>query len=164
MKTDTLQQHRRQFPPRQNSGHNKTRGNYVTKTIQPLTKRKAWESLATHSKEIKKLHLGKLFAQDSKRCERFTVEAAGLFLDYYKNRITDQTLELLLQLAAESGLRGKIDALFGGEKINVTENRSVLHVALRAPKSATILVDGKNVVPDVRSEEHTSELQSLRHL
>src|SRR5262245_12033740 len=113
MKTDTLQQHRRQFPPRQNSGHNKTRGNNVTKTIQPLTKRKAWASLATHSKEIKKLHLGKLFAQDSKRGERFTAEAAGLFLDYSKNRITDQTLELLLQLAAESGLRRKIDALFG---------------------------------------------------
>src|SRR5262245_37409421 len=151
MKTDTLQQHRRQFPPRQNSGHNKTRGNDVTTTIQPLTKRKAWKSLATHSKEIKKLHLGKLFTQDSKRGERFTAEAAGLFLDYSKNRITDKTLELLLQLAAESGLRGKIDAMFGGEKINVTENRAVLHVALRAPESATILVDRKNVVPDVHA-------------
>src|SRR4030095_23925 len=128
MKTGTLQQRRRQFPPRQNSGHNKTRGNNMTTTIQPLTKRKAWESLATHSKEIKKLHLGKLFAQDSKRGERFTAEAAGLFLDYSKNRITDQTLELLLQLAAESGLRGKIDALFGGAKINVTANRAVLRV------------------------------------
>jgi len=123
----------------------------VTTTIQPLTKRKAWESLATHSAEIKKLHLGKLFAQDSKRGERFTAEAAGLFLDYSKNRITDQTIELLLELAAESGLRGKIDALFSGEKINVTENRAVLHVALRAPKNATILVDGKNVVPDVHA-------------
>src|SRR6185503_10294401 len=131
--------------------HNETRANNVTTTIQPLTKRKAWESLATHSKEIKKLHLGKLFAQDSKRGERFTAEAAGLFLDYSKNRITDQTLELLLQLAEESDLRAKIDAMFGGDKINVTENRAVLHVALRAPNSATILVDGKNVVPDVHA-------------
>src|ERR1043166_9999041 len=139
MNTDTLQQHRQQFPRRQNSGRNETKGNSVTTTIQHLTKRKAWESLATHSAEIKKLHLGKLFAQDSKRGERFTAEAAGLFLDYSKNRITDQTLDLLLQLAAESGLRGKIDAMFGGEKINVTENRAVLHIALRAPESATVL-------------------------
>ncbi|HYV29172.1 MAG TPA: glucose-6-phosphate isomerase, partial [Candidatus Eisenbacteria bacterium] len=123
----------------------------MTTTIPPLTKRNAWESLATHSAEIKKLHLGELFAQDSKRGERFTAEAAGLFLDYSKNRITDQTIELLLELAAESGLRGKIDALFSGEKINFTENRAVLHVALRAPKNATILVDGKNVVPDVHA-------------
>ena len=123
----------------------------MTTTIQPLTKSKAWKSLARHSKEIKKLHLRQLFAQDTKRGERFTAQAAGLFLDYSKNRITDQTLELLLQLAAESGLRGKIDAMFGGEKINVTENRAVLHVALRAPESATILVDGKNVVPDVHA-------------
>ena len=117
----------------------------------PLTKRNAWKSLAAHSKEIKKLHLRQLFAQDTKPGERFTAEAAGLFLDYSKNRITDKTLELLLQLAAESGLREKIDAMFGGEKINVTENRAVLHVALRAPESATILVDGKNVVPDVHA-------------
>jgi len=123
----------------------------MTTTIQPLTKSKAWKSLATHSKEIKKLHLRQLFAQDTKRGERFIAQAAGLFLDYSKNRITDQTLELLLQLAAESGLREKIDAMFGGEKINVTENRAVLHVALRAPKNATILVDGKNVVPDVHA-------------
>ena len=128
-----------------------TRSKNMTTTIQPLTKSKAWKSLATHSKEIKKLHLRQLFAQDTKRGERFTAQAAGLFLDYSKNRITDQTLELLLQLAAESGLREKIDAMFGGEKINVTENRAVLHVALRAPESATILVDGKNVVPDVHA-------------
>ena len=119
--------------------------------IQPLTKRNAWKSLAAHSEEIKKLHLREVFAQDAKRGERFTAQAAGLFLDYSKNRITDKTLELLLQLAAESGLRGKIDEMFGGEKINVTENRAVLHVALRAPESATILVDGKNVVPDVHA-------------
>src|SRR5262245_7262307 len=151
MNTGTLQRHRQQFPPRQNSGRNETRGSNATTTIQPLIRRKAWKSLAAHSKEIKKLHLRKLFAQDGGRGERFAVEAAGLFLDYSKNRITDQTVELLLQLAAESGLRGKIDALFGGDKINVTENRAVLHVALRAPKSATILVDGKNVVPDVHA-------------
>jgi len=151
MNTGTLQRHRRQFPPRQNSGRNETRGNNATTTIQPLIKRKAWKSLAAHSKEIQKLHLGKLFAQDSKRGERLTAEAAGLFLDYSKNRITDQTLDLLLQLAVESGLRGKIDAMFGGDKINVTENRAVLHVALRAPKGATILVDGKNVVPEVHA-------------
>ena len=78
-----------------------------------------------------------------------TVNAAGLFLDYSKNRITDQTLKLLLQLAAESGLRDKIDAMFNGEKINITENRAVLHVALRAPKGSTIMVDGNNVVPEV---------------
>jgi glucose-6-phosphate isomerase len=128
-----------------------TRSKNMTTTIQPLTKSKAWKSLATHNKEIKKLHLRQLFAQDTKRGERFTAQAAGLFLDYSKNRITDKTLELLLQLAAESGLREKIDAMFGGEKINVTENRAVLHVALRAPESATILVDGKNVVPDVHA-------------
>jgi glucose-6-phosphate isomerase len=147
----------KQSAPRQNSGramrqssdHNVTSSKNMP--IQPLTKSKAWKSLATHSREIKKLHLRQLFAQDTKRGERFTAEAAGLFLDYSKNRITDKTLELLLQLAAESGLRGKIDAMFGGEKINVTENRAVLHVALRAPESATILVDGKNVVPDVHA-------------
>ena len=120
---------------RQSSDHNGTRSKNLTTTIQPLTKRKAWKSLATHSKDIKKLHLRKLFAEDAKRGERFTAEAAGLFLDYSKNRITDKTLKLLLQLAAESGLRGKIDAMFGGEKINVTENRAVLHIALRAPES-----------------------------
>src|SRR5258705_3732724 len=123
----------------------------MTTAIQPLTKRNEWKSLAAHSKEIKKLHLRKFFAQDPERGERFTAEAAGLFLDYSKNRIMDKTLKLLLQLAAESGLRGKIDAMFGGEKINVTENRAVLHIALRAPLSSTALVDGKNVVPDVHA-------------
>jgi hypothetical protein len=107
----------KQSAPRQNSGrarrqssdHNGTSSKNVP--IQPLTKRNAWKSLAAHSKEIKKLHLRKLFAQDAKRGERFTAEAAGLFLDYSKNRITDKTLELLLQLAAESGLREKINAI-----------------------------------------------------
>ncbi len=119
--------------------------------LKPLTQRTAWKSLAAHSKQIKKLHLRKLFAQDAKRGERFTAQAAGLFLDYSKNRVTSQTLKLLLQLARESNLRGKIDAIFGGEKINITENRAVLHVALRAPRDANIPVDGKNVVPEVHA-------------
>ena len=117
----------------------------MTTAIQPLTKRNARKSLASHSKEIKKLHLRKLFAQDAKRGERFTAEAAGLFLDYSKNRITDKTLKLLLQLAAEAGLRGKIDAMSGSEKINVTENRAVLHIALRAPESGGDFAHEKRV-------------------
>jgi glucose-6-phosphate isomerase len=120
-------------------------------TIKPLTQRPAWKALAAHHKKIKNLHLRKLFADDPKRGERLTVEAAGLHLDYSKNRITDQTLKLLLQLARESGLPEKIEAMFAGEKINITENRAVLHVALRAPKGETILVDGKNVVPEVHA-------------
>jgi len=120
-------------------------------TIKPLTQRPAWKALATHHKQIKNLHLRKLFAADSKRGERMTVEAAGLYLDYSKNRITDPTLKMLLQLAKESGLRERIDAMFSGEKINTTENRAVLHVALRAPKGESILVDGKNVVPEVHA-------------
>ncbi len=120
-------------------------------TIKPLTQRPAWKALAAHHKLIKKLPLRKLFAEDAKRGQRFTAEAAGMFLDFSKNCITDQTLKLLLQLAGESGLRGKMDAMFSGAKINVTENRAVLHVALRAPKGETILVDGKNVVPEVHA-------------
>src|SRR5271156_5415895 len=116
-----------------------------SKVITPLTKRKAWKALGIHFKKIAKIHLRKLFADDSKRGERLTLEAAGLFLDYSKNRITDQTIKLLLQLADESRLRERIDAMFGGEKINITEKRAVLHVALRAPKSSSILVDGENV-------------------
>ncbi len=120
-------------------------------TIKPLTQRKAWKSLAAHRKQIDKLHLRDLFGKDAKRGERMTAEGAGLYLDYSKNRITDQTLKLLLQLANESGLREKMDAMFSGEKINITENRAVLHVALRAPRDASILVDGKNVVPEVHA-------------
>ena len=97
------------------------------------------------------MHLRKLFADDPKRGERMTAEAVGIFLDYSKNRITDETLKLLLQLAEESGLRARIDAMFRGEKINVTENRAVLHVALRAPEGASIVVDGENVVPQVHA-------------
>jgi glucose-6-phosphate isomerase len=117
--------------------------------IAPLTERQAWKGLAAHYRNIRDLHLRKLFADDPKRGERMTAEAVGLFLDYSKNRITDETLKLLLQLAEESGLRSRIDAMFRGEKINVTENRAVLHVALRAPKGASIVVDGENVVPAV---------------
>jgi glucose-6-phosphate isomerase len=109
----------------------------------------AWKALAEHSKEIRKLHLRELFASDSTRGEKLAAEGAGLFLDYSKNRVTETTLKLLLQLAEECDLRGRIDAMFRGEKINTTEKRAVLHVALRAPKNATILVDGKNVVPAV---------------
>jgi glucose-6-phosphate isomerase len=109
----------------------------------------AWKALAEHSKEIGKLHLRELFANDSTRGEKLTAHGAGLFLDYSKNRVTETTLKLLQQLAEECDLRGRIDAMFRGDKINVTEKRAVLHVALRAPKNATILVDGKNVVPAV---------------
>jgi glucose-6-phosphate isomerase len=109
----------------------------------------AWKALAEHNKEISKLHLRELFANDSTRGEKLAAEGAGLFLDYSKNRVTESTLKLLQQLAVECDLRGRIDAMFRGEKINVTEKRAVLHVALRAPKNATILVDGKNVVPAV---------------
>jgi glucose-6-phosphate isomerase len=109
----------------------------------------AWKALAEHSKEIRKLHLRELFASDSIRGEKLVAEGAGLFVDYSKNRVTETTLKLLQQLAEECDVRGRIDAMFRGEKINTTEKRAVLHVALRAPKNATILVDGKNVVPAV---------------
>ena len=115
------------------------------------SKQSAWKALTAHCKEVSKLHLRQLFADDSKRGERMALEAVGLYLDYSKNRVTDETLKLLLQLAADSGLRARIDAMFSGEKINVTENRAVLHVALRAPKNESILVDGKNVVPEVHA-------------
>src|SRR3954468_214631 len=118
---------------------------------RPLTRRSAWKALQTHFKSIRDTHLRTLFEQDPQRGQRLTAEAAGLFLDYSKNRITDETLQLLLQLAEESGLRQRIEAMFSGEKINITENRAVLHTALRAPKDATILVDGKNVVPEVHA-------------
>jgi glucose-6-phosphate isomerase len=119
--------------------------------IKPLTKRKAWAALKALHKTVHTLHLRKLFNDDPKRGEKFTAEALGIYLDYSKNRITDKTLKLLFDLAKESGLRERIDAMFRGEKINITENRAVLHVALRAPKDETILVDGKNVVPEVHS-------------
>jgi glucose-6-phosphate isomerase len=119
--------------------------------LQPLTQRAAWKALETHHEEIKNTPLRSLFAGDPQRADRFKIEAAGLFLDYSKNRITDETRKLLLQLAQESGLRERIDAMFRGEKINITENRAVLHVALRAPKGESIIVDGQDVVPPVHA-------------
>jgi glucose-6-phosphate isomerase len=120
-------------------------------TIKPISERQAWNALAAHHQSVRERHLRKLFADDPARGERMTAEAVGLYLDYSKNRITDETLKLLLQLADESGLRERIDAMFRGEKINITENRAVLHVALRAPRGASIVVDGENVVPQVHA-------------
>jgi glucose-6-phosphate isomerase len=119
--------------------------------LQPLTRRAAWKALETHHEEIKNTPLRSLFSSDPQRADRFKIEAAGLFLDYSKNRITDETRKLLIQLAQESGLRERIDAMFRGEKINITENRAVLHVALRAPKGESIIVDGQDVVPPVHA-------------
>jgi glucose-6-phosphate isomerase len=118
-------------------------------TSKSLTRLPAWKSLTAHSRAISRIHLRELFANESSRGERLTAEAAGLFLDYSKNRVTDETLKLFFQLANECDLRSRIDAMFNGDKINVTEKRAVLHVALRAPRGASIVVDGKNVVPDV---------------
>jgi glucose-6-phosphate isomerase len=123
----------------------------MAKQIMPLTERPAWNTLAAHYDSVARLHLRKLFSDDPRRGERMTVEGAGLYLDYSKNRITDETLSLLVQLADECELRGRIDALFRGEKINVTENRAVLHMALRAPRGAAFIVDGQNVVPQVHA-------------
>ena len=123
----------------------------MTATITPLTERPAWKALESHYQQLREVHLKQLFADDPRRGERLTAEAVGLYLDYSKNRITDETLKLLLQLAGESGLRDRIDAMFRGEKINLTEKRAVLHVALRAPKGAVMLVDGVNVVPQVHA-------------
>src|SRR3974377_2474457 len=120
-------------------------------TVKRLTKRKAWNCLKVHYKNIGERHLRDLFDDDPERAEKFTAEAVGISLDYSKNRITEKTIRLLLELAEESGLRERIDAMFRGDKINITENRAVLHVALRAPKDVTILVDGKNVAPDVHA-------------
>jgi glucose-6-phosphate isomerase len=119
--------------------------------ILSFTTRPAWKALEAHHQKVRELHLRKLFTEDPKRGERFSVEAVGLYLDYSKNRITDETIKLLLGLAEECGLRSRIDAMFRGEKINITENRAVLHVALRAPKGASIVVDGENVVPQVHA-------------
>jgi len=121
----------------------------MTTPAVSLTSRPSWKALEAHHKKIREVHLRRLFSDDPQRGSRLTAEAAGLFLDYSKNRITDETLGLLFQLAEESGLRARIDAMFRGEKINVTENRAVLHIALRAPKGASIVVDGENVVPKV---------------
>jgi glucose-6-phosphate isomerase len=117
--------------------------------VQPLTATKAWNALSRHYDAIRTAHLRTLFAEDPTRGERLTAEAAGIFLDYSKNRITDETVARLVALADQAGLRSRIDAMFRGDKINVTENRAVLHVALRAPRGTSIIVDGENVVPHV---------------
>jgi len=116
-----------------------------------VTQRPAWQALAAHYQQVKDVQLKTLFAQDPQRGERFTLEALGLYLDYSKHRLTAQTLPLLVNLAQESGLRERIDAMFRGEKINLTEDRAVLHVALRAPRDAHMFVDGKDVVPEVHA-------------
>jgi glucose-6-phosphate isomerase len=119
--------------------------------VRALTRRPAWKALQAHYKQVRTRHLRDLFADDAQRGERLTAEVAGLYLDYSKNRVTDETVALLLQLAEETALRERIDAMFRGEKINVTEGRAVLHVALRAPRGASIVVDGDNVVPHVHA-------------
>jgi glucose-6-phosphate isomerase len=122
----------------------------MTATAQ-LTTRAAWKALEAHYTKVRELHLRKLFADDPARGERMALEAVGIYFDYSKHRITDETLALLLQLAQECGLRSRIDAMFRGDKINVTEKRSVLHVALRAPKGESIVLDGEDVVPQVHA-------------
>ncbi len=119
--------------------------------LAPLGERPSWKALQAHFEQIHGKHLSELFAEDPARGERFTAEAGGIFLDYSKNRITDKTLKLLVALAEESGLREKIEAMFRGDKINITENRAVLHVALRAPKGESIVLDGEDVVPGVHA-------------
>jgi glucose-6-phosphate isomerase len=122
-----------------------------TAAPQPLTQRPAWKALETHYQQVRDVHLRTLFAEDPHRGERFAAEAVGVYYDYSKNRVTAETMRLLLNLAEESGLRARIDAMFRGEKINVTEQRAVLHVALRAPRGEQIFVDGKDVVPEVHA-------------
>ncbi|MFN7572442.1 MAG: glucose-6-phosphate isomerase [Betaproteobacteria bacterium] len=123
----------------------------MTHHTQPLVDRPAWRALHAHLPQAQKLHLRQLFADDAHRGERFTLDACGIYFDYSKNRVSIGTLDLLLQLAHESGLRERIDAMFRGDKINATESRAVLHVALRAPRAARILVDGEDVVPEVHA-------------
>jgi glucose-6-phosphate isomerase len=123
----------------------------MTAPVPPLAERPAWKALGAHFGKVRDLHLRTLFVDDPKRGERMAAEAAGIYLDYSKNRVTDETMALLLRLAGESGLRERIDAMFSGEKINITEKRAVLHTALRAPKGTSVVVDGENVVPQVHA-------------
>ncbi|HZC66570.1 MAG TPA: glucose-6-phosphate isomerase [Candidatus Dormibacteraeota bacterium] len=125
--------------------------NVETPKVPAMTQRPAWKALEANYKQVSALHLRDLFAKDAGRGDRMTAEAVGIFLDYSKNRVTDETLKLLVQLAEESGLRERIDAMFRGDKINITEKRAVLHVALRAAKGTSIVVDGENVVPAVHA-------------
>ena len=122
-----------------------------SQSTQSLTEFKAWKALQSHYEQVSGSHLRDLFAADPDRGVRLTAEAVGLFFDYSKNRITDETLKLLIDLARESGLQSHIDAMFRGDKINITEKRAVLHVALRAPRGTSIVVDGVNVVPEVHA-------------
>ena len=119
--------------------------------VKALTRLMSWKALQAHYKQVRELHLRNLFAEDPARGQRMTAEAVGLFLDYSKNRITDETVKLLLALAEESGLQSRIDGMFRGEKINTTEQRAVLHVALRAPRGASIIVNREDVVPQVHA-------------
>ena len=123
----------------------------MTEAVLPLRQRPAWKALEAHYETLRDVHLRTLFADNPERGQRLSLEALGLYLDYSKNRIADETLKLLVQLAAESGVKERIEAMFRGEKINFTEHRAVLHVALRAPKGASIVVDGENVVPQVHA-------------
>ena len=123
----------------------------MTAATEQSVERPAWKALESHYTKVSKLHLRELFEKDPERGKRMTDEAVGLFLDYSKNRITDETLKLLFQVAEEAGLQSRIDAMFNGEKINRTENRAVLHTALRAPRGSSILVDGEDVVPKVHA-------------
>src|SRR4051794_34551039 len=120
-------------------------------TTTPLTARAAWAALQAHYDAVRDVHLRTLFHDDPRRGERLTAEGAGLYLDYSKHRVTEETVRLLVALADDVGLRARIDAMFAGEKINVTEDRAVLHVALRARRDQVITVDGENVVPKVHA-------------
>jgi glucose-6-phosphate isomerase len=117
----------------------------------PLAQLAAWHALEAHFQKVRELHLRELFAEDPKRGQRMTVEAAGIYMDYSKHRVTDETLRLLLRLTEECGLRARVDAMFRGDRINVTEKRSVLHVALRTPNEQSIVVDGEDVVPRIHA-------------
>src|ERR1700748_2397799 len=123
----------------------------MTTGTEALTQLPAWKALAAHFESVRNQHLRDLFAKDPKRGEQMTAEAAGIYLDYSKNRITAETLKLFVDLAEAVGLRKRIDAMFRGDKINISEQRAVLHVALRAPRGASIVVDGENVVPEVHA-------------
>jgi len=131
----------------------------LEKPMTALTLTPSWQALAAHHAQVKDVHLRTLFADDPGRAKRFSAEGAGLFLDYSKNRITDETLRLLLRLADERGVAKRRDAMFAGEKINVTEHRAVMHMALRAPRGVRMEVDGADVVPAVHEV-----LDAMAHL
>src|SRR5207302_6768014 len=122
-----------------------------SQTLARLTQLPAWRALSAHFAQVKDVHLRQLFADDPRRGDRLTAQAVGLYLDYSKHLVTDETVGLLVRLAAARGLRARIDAMYSGEKINTTEARAVLHIALRAPRTASILVDGRDVVPEVHA-------------